>query len=272
MKKLTAFFFALVLLLSLCACTTTPSTTEAPAPTEPPYKTVYVHSSITQEFGSTVSRTEYVFDDQNTVSEVVVYTNDSETKRHTVENDENGNYIRWTSDGSVIEYRYDEHGHNLGSSMYIDGNLVSATEYIWENGLRTSITTKMASQQTMTQKVLMTYNAAGQVLRQDTYTADTLSSYSIYAYNQDGKTESITTYQPDGTVLSSSSNTWNGNTQTITTVDATGNVSQTAVRTYDENGNLLTHIVYNANGDLISKETHTWKAIEVDHDCPRASM
>ena len=47
---------------------------------------------------------------------------------------------------------------------------------------------------------------------------------------------------------------------------------QTAVLTYDENHNLLTHTVYNALGDQVSKETHTWKAIQVDPDCPRASV
>lgn len=268
MKKILAALTAFAALLGLTACTAEPEPT---VPTQPPYKTVFVHTSITQEFGSTVSRTEYVFDEEDRVKEVVVYTNDTETKRHSVECDENGNYIRWTAEGSVMEYTYDENGHNLGMSMYIGGNLVSSTEYVWENGMRTSVTTKMAAQN-MTQKVLMTYNAAGFLLRQDSYTADTLSSYSIYTNDANGRVQSMSTYLPDGSLYTVSTHSWDGDTQTVTTTGADGSVTQIAVMTYDVAGNLLTHEIYNANQELLSKETHTWKAIQVDPDCPRASV
>lgn len=273
MKKRTALLAALSLTLCLTACSQeSPASTDGPTvPTEPPMKTVYVHSSITQEFGSTVSRTEYIFDEQDRVEEVVVYTNDVETKRHSVECDENGNYIRWTSDGSVMEYTYDAEGHSLGMTMYISGNLVSATAYTWENGLRTSVTTQMAGQN-MTQQVLMIYDSGGQLLRQDSYSADSLVSYSVYAYDGDGRVTTMTTYQPDGSLYSLSTHAWEGNTQTIVTTDSDGAVMQTAVLTYDENKNLLTHTVYNALGDQVSKEIHTWKAVQVEPDCPRASV
>ena len=270
MKKIVWILSAFVLLLSLAACTDG-SAPETTAPTQPSKKTVYVHSAITQEFGSTVNRTEYIFDEQDRVTEVVVYTNDTETKRHSVESDENGNYIRWTSDGSVMEYTYDEQGHNLGMTMFIDGELVSSTEYVWNNGLRTAVTTKMAAQN-MTQKVLMTYDSNGLLLRQDSYSADSLSSYSLYAYDENGRVKSMTTYLPDGTLYTVSTHSWEGNTQTIVTADAQGAAMQTAVLTYDDARNLLTHSVYNALGDLVSKETHTWKAILVDSECPRASV
>lgn len=268
MKKILAAWTALAALLGLTGCAIDPGST---LPTQPPSKTVYVHTSITQEFGSTVSRTEYIFDENDQVKEVVVYTNDIETKRHSVECDENGNYIRWTSDGSVMEYAYDDQGHNLGMSMYIGGNLVSSTEYVWENGLRTSVTTKMAAQN-MTQKVLMTYNAAGFLLRQDSYTADTLSSYSIYTNDANGRVQSTSTYLPDGTLYTTSTHSWYNDTQTVTTTDANGTVTQIAVMTYSISGHLLSHEIYNAEKELISKETHTWKAIQVDPDCPRASV
>ena len=268
MRKFLAILLSFAVLLVLPACDAEPQPTEQ---TEPLYKTVFVHTSITQEVGSSVSRTEYIFDENDQVKEVVVYTNDTETKRHSVECDENGNYIRWTSDGSVMEYAYDEEGRSLGMSVYIGGNLVSSSEYVWENGLRTSVTTKMAAQN-MTQKVLTTYNAAGLLLRQDSYTADTLSSYSIYTNDTDGRVQSMSTYLPDGTLFSVSTHSWNSDTQTVTTTDANGAVTQIAVMTYDVAGNLLTHEIYNAGKELISKETHTWKAIQVDPECPRASV
>ena len=41
--------------------------------------------------------------------------------------------------------------------------------------------------------------------------------------------------------------------------------------TYDEHGNLLSTVIYDGNGNQLSSETHTWKAIQVSIDCPRAS-
>ena len=270
MRKFAAILASLGLCLSFAACAEkpTPSPTE---PTEPPYKTVFVHASITRESGSTISRTEFVFNEQEWVTEVVVYTNGTETKRHSVLCDENGNYTRWTSAGSTMEYSYDTEGHSLGMSMYIGGQLVSATEHTWEKGLRTSVTTTMAGQN-MTQKVLMTYDSGGKLLRQDSYNADILVNYSIYAYDVQGRVASMTTYHPDGSLYSVGTHTWDGNSQTIVTTDRDGAVMQTAVLTYDEHHNILTHTVYNALGDPVTKETHTWKAIRVDPDCPRASV
>ena len=51
-----------------------------------------------------------------------------------------------------------------------------------------------------------------------------------------------------------------------------GTVNQTAVLTYDQYGNLLTQEIFDRNGQLISKETHTWREVIVPIDCPRASV
>lgn len=270
MKK-TAIFLAFLFLLGMTACKNDSDVTEPTAPTQPQTKTVYVHASITQEYGSTINRTEYLFDVRNHVNQVVIYTNGEETKRHGVLCDENGNYVKWISGGSVTEYSYDDQGHSLGMSVYINDVLISSTQYTWENGLRTSVTTKMENQG-ITQRILMTYDHSGRLLRQDTYTADTLSSYSIYTTDEAGRTTSVMVYQPDGTLLSTSTYTREGTTETITATQPDGTVNQTAVLTYDEHGNLLTQEIYNSSGQLISKETHTWKAVVVPYDCPRASV
>ena len=267
MRKLTALLGALALLWGLCACTD--SSAEPTEPTQAPTKTVYVHSSITQEFGSTVSKTEFVFDEADRVREVIVYTNGAETKRHSVICDENGNYIRWTSDGSVTDYTYDQEGHITLRTMTVDGSAVSSTAYTWENGLRTCVTTVMGD---MTQTALMTYNAVGVLLRQDTYAGDNLTSYSIYAPDENGRTKTMSTFHPDGSLQSIGEHSWDGNTQTITTTAPNGAVIQIARLTYDDAGNLLTHEVYDGQQKLLSKESHTWKAIEVDPDCPRSSV
>lgn len=270
MKK-TAILLACLFLLVMTACNHQPDITEPTATTLPQTKTVYVHASITQEYGSTVNRTEFLFDLQNHVNQVVIYTNGEETKRHGVQCDENGNYVKWVSDGSVTEYSYDDQGNSLGMRLYLNDVLISSTAYTWENGLRTSVTTTMEAQG-MTQRILMTYDSSGHLLRQDTYTADTLSSYSIYATDEEGRPTAITIYQPDGTLLSTSTYTRDGSTETITASLPDGTVNQTAVLTYDEHGNLLTQEIFDGNGQLISKETHTWKAVTVPIDCPRASV
>ena len=272
MRKITAVLVALTLALGMSGCGANQNNPTEPAgPTEPPYKTVYVRASITQEFGSAVSRTEYVFDEADRVTEVIVYTNDQETKRYDVECDAYGNYTHWTSDGSTMEYTYDAAGHSLGRAIYNDGVLVSSTTYVWENDLQTSVITQMAGQD-MTQKVLMTYDSAGNLLRQDSYSAETLVNYSIYAYDDQGRVATMTTYQPDGSLYSIGKYGWESKNLTITTTGPDGSVMQTAVRTYDDAGNLLTHTVFNALGDQVSKETHTWKELRVDPDCPRASV
>lgn len=268
MKRSAALVLGLCLLW-LAGCTQTPG--PATDPTQPQTKTVYVHTSLTQEFGATVNRTEYLFDAQDHVTEVVVYTNDEQTKRHSVECDENGNYIKWTSDNSVTEYTYDQSGHSLGVSLYINDELVSSTAYTWEGDLRTSVTTQMVTQG-MTQRLLMTYDSSGRLLRQDTYSADTLSSYAIYTTGEDDRIAAMTVYQPDGTLLYTNTYTWEGTTQTVMSTLPDGTVNQTAVLTHDEHGNLLTQVIYDSKNELISKETHTWKAVTIPIDCPRASV
>ena len=82
----------------------------------------------------------------------------------------------------------------------------------------------------------------------------------------------MTVYQPDGTLLYANTYTWEGTTQTITSALPDGTINQTAVLTYDEHGNLLTQELYDSDNTLVSKEIHTWKAVEVPIDCPRASV
>ena len=61
-------------------------------------------------------------------------------------------------------------------------------------------------------------------------------------------------------------------TESRTTTLADGTVTQKTVLTYDENGNLSTSVSYDGEGNVKSKETHTWRAITVPIDCPRAPI
>ncbi len=274
MKKRFCMIFLLCIMLAGCSekpGETTPTT--EPAPTT---KTVYVHASIIKEFGSAVSRTEFVFDEQDHVTEVVVYSNDTEQMRYAVECDENGNYVRWSSTGgnmdSYTEYAYDEHGHSLGSTVYIGGNVISSTKYDWEDGKQTAVITTMPAQD-MEQRAAMTYDEQNRLTRQDTYVNGALTGYSIFTSDESGRITTAAAYQSDGTAVSVTAYTYDGATEIRTTTDAvSGTVTQTTHLTYDEQGNLLTSAVYDGENRLVSREAHTWKAVVVPPDCPRASV
>jgi antitoxin component YwqK of YwqJK toxin-antitoxin module len=98
------------------------------------------------------------------------------------------------------------------------------------------------------------------------------ASKDTYTTDENGRTTAVTIYQPDGTLLSSSTYTREGLKETITSTLPDGTVNQIVVLTYDEHGNLLTQEIYDSSNNLVSKETHTWKAVVVPIDCPRASV
>lgn len=275
MKRCTLIGLSLFLLLASNGCTRKSGTESTPAGTDsqhPEMKTVYVHTAITREMGGSINRTEYRFDERDRVREVLVYTNGQETNRHSVECDENGNFIQWTSlDGTVTQYSYDEKGHSLGFSMYAGAVLISSTAYTWEGDLRTSVTTKMPAGG-MEQRAILLYDDQGHMVRQDTFLNGTLSHYAIYTTDVKGRVTTVETFYPDGTLSLHSTYVWEKNKETVTNALPDGTVSQTIEMTYDTNGNLLSQVVRDGQGNLVTKETHTWKAIQVPVDCPRASV
>lgn len=277
MKRYLIVGLALCLMLSFGGCTkkaAEPTTvaTEPTQPQNPDVKTVYVHTSITREVGTTVNRTEYLFDAQDRVTEVRVYTNDQETNRHKVECDENGNYVKWTSaDGTVAQYSFDAQGHSLGYAIYSNKELISSVEYIWEGDLRTLVTTKIPSSG-MEQRATLTYDSQGRLLRQDTFVNGTLSNYTVYTSDSKGRVVTMEAFLPDGTLSMRSTYTWDKDKETVVFTLPDGSVSQRVESIYDGAGNLLSQTIWDGQGNVVTKETHTWKAIQVPVDCPRASV
>lgn len=292
MKRSIVFIAALALLLAGCgskepAATTGPTqVTSPPAPTtepiigttrptdgpaEPKTKTIYIRTASTSASDGAVARTEYIFDEQNLLTQVVVYTNGTETRRHSVECDENGNYIRWTSEGSRIEYSYDKSGNPLGHASYMGSALISETVYTWEGTLRTSATTRMPIQG-LEHRTLMTYNESGKLIRQDNYDGTVLSSYCLYTLGEDGRPTVMTTYRADGTLEKTVSYSYEGNITTGTAAGPDGQMLQYTEQIHDEHGNLLSVTAYDAEGNMLTQQTHSWMAIEVPADSLRASV
>lgn len=270
MKKFLVLLLALWAVLILAACgNKAPEESTDPSDTAPATKTVYLHSSVTQEHGSSVSRTEYVFDDNDRITHIVIYSGDKEVDRYDVENDENGNAIRWTNGETTMECSYDDRGRTLGTTVSMNGSLVSSTAYLWEGELRTGITT---SGESFESRHSFTYDEAGHLIRQDIYNNGQPAGYSICSNDEQGRIAQATSYLPDGSVASVITYTYAEGTESRTTTLADGTVTQKTVLTYDENGNLSTSVSYDGEGNVKSKETHTWRAITVPIDCPRAPI
>lgn len=284
--KLTAFLCALVLCLSLAACSngetpeTTVSTTTAPttiattAPADPTVKTVYVHTSITSASDTMDARTEYIYDENNCLTEIIQYSGTSQTQRYAVVCDENGNFIEWNTTVGALElsirYAYDDQGKQLGSSQYHNGELMSQTLYTWANGVHTEILAVMPAQNRET-RTQYTYNSQGIRVREDHLVNNVLQRYGIYTADEEGRVASISFYQADGSIHSTVSYSYDGLTETQTTTNPYGQIQQKVITTYDEHGNLLEKQTYDQENNLISTVTHTWMAITVPVDSPRAS-
>ena len=275
MNRFLSFLTAAVVLLSLSACepeaennTTQPST--APSNT----RTVYVHTSVTKTSPTINARTEYLYDENDRLKEVVQYSGTSMTRRYNVECDENGNFTLWRCTVDTMElsirYAYDSEGRSLGYSNYQDDMLISSTEYQWEDGLRTAIISVMPAQNRESRSEF-TYNSLGYLVRQDSFVDGALVRYGICTVDEQGRVTDTSFYRPNGTAESAVTCVFDGLTETRTATAPDGTVTKKTVITYDEHGNLLSSVEYDGQGNLLVSESHAWKAIEVPLDCPRAS-
>lgn len=275
MRKILAV--ALFLLAGLlCACGSDPvEESSFPRASDPVTKTIYVHTEITQTYGDTTTRTRYLYDAQDCLTQVVISTNDTESLRYQVTCDENGNPLRWetTMEGkaSVIEYTYDEQGQVLGTYAYTEGKLMTATEYTWGNGLRVSVTAKAPSQN-YERRTEYTYDENHTLFREDLYTNGELSAYTICTCDSEGTLTESRTYNLEGELQSIVTYTYDGGKETRTTTDADSNLLRTQELTYDDHGNLLSSAIYDQNRELLAQETHIWMPIAVDPATPRASI
>lgn len=244
---------------------------EDPAQTQPSAKTVYVHKSITRTQGQTVGRTDYIYNDENLLTDVIVSDAEgSELQRYLVACDENGNPTEWsTSTGSTVTYTYDAQGRTLRTETYTGDTLMTSTEYTWSGERRVSVTVKTPA---LEQRTEYTYDDKGNLARQDLYVGGALSSYGLFTLNEEGKPAQCNAFDPAGKPTGTVTYEYDGATETRTTADSHGTVTQTQILTYDDHGNLLQSDLVDYGGAVVSSEVHEWIAIEVPADCPRAGI
>ena len=273
MKKPILILLLLLGLLSGCAKDASElpsSTTDSVAtPDGPQTRTVYVRTSHTLTSGDSVTRTDYLLDEDNQVYQVVIYSDDTETMRYDVECDENGNYVRWIGEHITSTFHYDEQGRPLGKEIYTGELLISSTQYTWDNGNQVGLSDTNGTQE---QRTAWFYNEAGQKVREELYQNGVLVNYSQITPTEDGRPLSQDVYLADGTLYSTVHFIYDGLNCTATTTLTDGTLEQRTTYTYDEYGNLLSTTVYNADGELVSQIVDTWMAIEVPADSLRASI
>lgn len=272
MKKRYLLLLASVLALSGCAKDSSAPPTQASDqsdPVTPDSKTVYICTSHTRTSGDSVTRTDYILDQEDRVIQVAVYTNDIETNRYDVECDEHGNYIRWISEDITSTYSYDEQGRPLGNSVYHGDTLISATEYTWEGANQTALINRNGPQE---QRTAYFYNESGQKIRDEVYLDSVLVSYTHYTVGEDGRPVTQEVYQADGTLHSTVSYDYGGTGCTATTTLADGTLEGRTEYIYDDHGNLTSTTVYDSEGQLLSQTTDTWTPIQVPLDSLRASI
>lgn len=269
MKKL---LILLPVLLLLAGCGK-----EAPAPTEPAVKTVFVHSSITRTNGEAVSRTDYIYNEEDLLTDVIVSDGEGqELQRYLVTCDEFGNPVQWDTSvsgmASSVAYTYDDRGRTLGTYAYTEDTLVTSTENTFSGELPIRVTIKSPAQN-FEQRTEYTYDEKGSLTRQDQYVGGVLTGYGLYTVSEDGKPLRCDNYSPEGTLISVITYAYDGTMETRTITDATGElVTQIQTMTYDEHGNLLSSSICDGNDLALSSEEHTWRAIEVPVDVPRAGV
>ena len=180
MKKLFSLLLCSALVFSGCGAE--PETTEGTTQADTT-KTVYVHSSLTRTDSAGTYRTEYVYRENNTLSDVVIRDDtDTEIQHYRVNCDENGNPVDWiaTEDEiqSSIRYQFDDQGHTMGTYAYTGGELITSTEYTFSGDLRVSTTVKAVAQG-FEQRIEYTYDENNRLIRQDQYVDGQLSAYAI---------------------------------------------------------------------------------------------
>ena len=267
MKRLICLLLLSVLLLTGCG----KEVPEEPAETQPQTKTVYVHKSLTRTQGDTTGRTDYIYNDENRLTDVVVSDGQGkELHRYLVTCDENGNPIEWASaSGNTVTYTYDAQGRTLRTETYTGETFMTSTEYIWSGDLRVSVIVKTGLQE---QRTEYAYDEKGGLTRQDLYSSGMLSSYGLYTLNEAGKPAQCSTFDQEGNPVGIVTYEYEGNTEKRITTDHQGKVLQTQIMTYDDQGNLLKSDLIDSGGALVSSEIHEWLSVEVPYETPRASI
>ena len=182
--------------------------------------------------------------------------------------DQSGRLIKTESydqNDTLIKYTartYDGNGYLTGSSSYgNNGVLKKRTAYAYDSyGNNTIYEEYDPISNTVNKKVVSTYDAKGNAVKQSQYDLGVLSLYFVMTYNANNQMTQAITYDAAGTRSEKRVNTYdaNGNLMKYVVTSGNGDVIKTVQFTYDVNKNQLTSKTFDPNGALTSSLTNTY--------------
>lgn len=251
---------------------TEPSDPSDPSdPTDPtePEKTKIIYLPLSQRYeyseGSIkLSRTEYIYDENQILTAIVNYNGEQEVSRYSIMCDRNGNIVSMNGQDSTnavqVTYMRNDLGLPVTAITSLDDVLYSTVNRTYdESGKLLTVTSQLSDHKTST---TYHYNNTGIRVGYSNYTDDVLTASTAYVLNSQGKIISITTKDAEDTVIGTVKLTYKKNTVTHKYYDADGTLYMTLVVTYDEAGNIIQQ-KQSGSGVTDMVATFTYLAVEV---------
>lgn len=259
----------LPLLFLLCGCAKDEKS-------ENPYR-LKTYTSESNIAGTPLSsiRCDYFYDESGRICRWDSYWKGELHRSEYPEYDEYGNIIRATvtgSDGSRIieEHRLtlDTEHRILRDEVYVGDSCQEISEYVYDkDGNQTNHTLvrypKTSEDPSVTCRIDKTYDADGNLLREDIQWNQKLPTHTEYSYTG-GRLDKVSNYDEHDRITDYTQYSYDktGLTITMTTYTADGILEETVVNTYDEYGNLLTNEHRNDALDRTGKTVYTYELIE----------
>lgn len=258
MKKSFAMILAMILILSISACSAETDKAENPYRLQSYTGETYRNGEVTYTF-----RVEYFYDGHGWLSQAVHSDNQEKVTTTHYTYDEYGNLLSMTdirTDGTqaVMEstLTLDEEHRVIRSEEYWDGDFIAVWEYAYDkNGNQTMLNINRIGAlegEDWISYTNMTYDRDGNMIREDVRwepTGD--SNYILYTY-KDNKLVKSTTYTLTDALKSHTDYTYDetGLIQTAVTYDASGTATWKNITTSDEYGNVLEEKSFRYNDHL----------------------
>ncbi len=296
MKKLFAITAVLILTLSLTACTDVTEKAETAQNTENTENTEasdvlkeYISTTVYPEGDTKVYREKINYSDGGRKIEELSYDNDELIGRILMENDADGNILKYTSyDGKekqtlswsarydsrgnkIKEIRYDDTGAEIGTDEWtydengvligesVDSEFFYKYEYD-KNGCRIkSVCYDANGAEILESSFVYENDENGNLLSVRRMGGNSEGNLTEYEYDENGNETVRISYNDDGTVMERMERKYdkNGNVLEVKTISSDGTEEIHAVYSYDEEGKLV-ELFYYSEGEKDTRCTYEY--------------
>lgn len=142
------------------------------------------------------------------------------------EKNEASKEIYYGEDGSYSIYEYDDSGHRVKSTYYLeDGTLIEYWVYEYDDNGNLVKETYYFENGTLVEYWVYEYDDSGNRVKMTYYNTDeTINYYSVYEYDSNGNRVKVTGYHADGSIISIDEYDDNGNKVKTTWYKADGTI------------------------------------------------